>query len=108
MGQEMFRFDTGITGCGEIFLSLLGKMYVGGDDVCYKMRDGLMQGKVEIKILHDTISFSYDGLLMLNFKNDPNALLSISTILENCHKRIEQRQENDEDGNFAGFMLLLA
>ena len=105
MGQEMFKLSVGTTGCGERFLSLLGKMYCGADDICQKLQEGLMRGQTTIDISDDTISFVCEGCIF-SFRENATELLLIDSMLKNNSIQIESKKEHLEDGSFAGFTLI--
>jgi hypothetical protein len=94
-----------MTSCGEKFLSLLGRVYSGDEQICNRLLNGLLQGKmIRIRIVGSCISFVYEGV-SFNFTNDSEKLSQIKVVLKNpnCNMRLEVC----EDDNFSGFRMLL-
>lgn len=99
------KMSIGVTSCGEKFLSLLGRMYSGDEQICNRISDGLLRGDVEIEIVDDKVSFAYEGMAF-EIKGNREELSHVKKILKTSHKRLEPKEERSDEGCFAGFQLL--
>ena len=102
MGQDAL-FDFSVNAAEKSF-NLMGRVHTGADKICQKLFEGILCGKVRIKIIGNSISIVHEGI-SYNFIEDPVNLCRMKILLKSRNHRIQlEAMEND---NFAGFRMLV-
>ena len=97
----MFNFVFKESICGQVMISLAGRVNTGADQICVRLQEDLKSGRADINIEDGQIVFIYEGGVSFNFAAE-NCKLSKFKKIMNCGIL---QMESFHEGNFSGFQL---